>query len=62
MPIFSTSISTLKCMKSLTHLDLSCDNIYPFNELFENNSPLMNYLTDPDFLPNLVSLDISGMF
>lgn len=52
----------LKCMTSLTHLDLSSEKYsHPF-ESFSCDTPWLQFLTDPDWLPNLVSLDISGLF
>lgn len=44
----------LRCMKSLTHLDLS----FSFHESFSYKS----LLADPHWLPNLEALDISGEF
>lgn len=44
----------LRCMTSLTHLDLSLDlcELIPFS--------YKTLLTDPFWLPDLVALDISG--
>lgn len=54
------AFSPLKCMTSLTHLDLSSEKYsHPF-ESFSCDTPWLQFLTDPDWLPNLVSLDISG--
>lgn len=39
-------------MTSLTHLDLSSNNF---------DSPWIQHLSDPNWLPNLVALDLSGM-
>ncbi|XP_050534870.1 protein zyg-11 homolog B-like isoform X2 [Daktulosphaira vitifoliae] len=56
------AFSPLKCMTSLTHLDLSTEkySAHPF-EPFSCDTPWIQFLTDPDWLPDLVSLDISGL-
>lgn len=43
----------LRSMTSLIHLDLSTDRC---------NTPQFRFLIDADWLPNLVSLDLSGYF
>ncbi|XP_015380158.1 PREDICTED: protein zyg-11 homolog B-like [Diuraphis noxia] len=54
------AFSPLKGMTSLTHLDLSSEKYsHPF-ENFSCDTPWLQFLTDPNWLPNLVSLDISG--
>ncbi|XP_025424633.1 protein zyg-11 homolog B-like [Sipha flava] len=54
------AFSPLKFMTSLTHLDLSSEKqAHPF-ETFSCDTPWLQFLTDPNWLPNLVSLDISG--
>lgn len=56
------AFAPLKCLTSLTHLDLSSEKYsHPF-ESFSCDTPWLQFLTDPDWLPNLVSLDISGKF
>ncbi|XP_050440716.1 protein zyg-11 homolog B-like [Adelges cooleyi] len=54
------AFSPLKCMTSLTHLDLSSEKYSNPFEPFTCDTPWIQFLTDPDWLPNLVSLDISG--
>lgn len=44
----------LKCVTTLTHLDLS------FDVKFKSSCNYKTLLNDPDCLPNLVTLDISG--
>lgn len=54
------AFSPLKSMTSLTHLDLSSEkHTNPFIS-FSCETLWLPFLTDPDWLPNLVSLDISG--
>lgn len=54
--------SPLKSMVSLTHLDISTEMCcYPFKTL-GCETPRLERLLHPDWLPNLISLDLSGYF